>query len=770
MIRKFLLRTLLSLLFLVALGAVTRLFAVEPSWPLRGTIDFSDGFGDFRDGRFHAGVDLRTGGHIGAQVFAPVDGYVYRLKTSYVGYGKGLYIKGSDNCLYVFGHLLNYSPAIDSLVKAIQFAAERYAIDTIFSSGGLTVKKGDLIAYSGQTGTTAPHLHFEKRISDENPVNPLTHGFSVDDKVAPTLTRLGFAMVDNHSLFANGQRTWFVNLHPGKKSGSFVIDSIPFFSESFGVLLDGFDRTRPDGMNQAIAKIRLEVDGQPVYESRLDTLAFSAGKSVYFEYSYEEALKKKRDVRRLYHATPNNNPGSRALNGANGIIEAERITPGKHIGRITAEDCFGNVSTLEFAFLTAPQTSLLRADSAITIGTDTTRNFFSPRPDLAALQIDSLVVEYDAKGVWRNAPATSVTELPDGSRMVETTLSKGRLATMRMRYYSGFGCTFAGEPFYGLFNKGAKKLEMEQQAVEGGMIVTLKSDSPIGSQVLLKLFGPSGLLAELRPYRHLNLTEYRVFIPVDPKFAVIDSIAAYVDTTRLQRPAQVVTGHIRAVGYAETDTLAVDSLFQMIVRKSDLPQPTFVELQMSALRAYPQYRVITNGYRILPSDFPTLSNLEMRLKLDLPNVNNYRSGICDFDAEQNKWKWLPDSHSEKNVVTASCSGGGTFAVKLDVKPPVIYNMNIQARQRVVRARPVFEFNVVDSLSGIGDDKSFDIRLDRKWMIPEFDPNLGICTFAPPADLADGDHHLAIKVTDRAGNLAEQYLIFTVAANTTTGKK
>jgi len=42
-----------------------------------------------RSGRFHVGLDLRTGGRVGARVYAPVDGYIWRVKMAYLGYGKG---------------------------------------------------------------------------------------------------------------------------------------------------------------------------------------------------------------------------------------------------------------------------------------------------------------------------------------------------------------------------------------------------------------------------------------------------------------------------------------------------------------------------------------------------------------------------------------------------------------------------------------------------------------------------------------------------------
>ncbi|MCH7879578.1 MAG: hypothetical protein IH914_09735, partial [candidate division Zixibacteria bacterium] len=71
-----------------------------PIWPLPSRTDFSSGFGDFRPGRFHYGIDLRTGGKPLA-VVAPVSGYISQARVSYFGYGKGLYLHGDNGYTYV---------------------------------------------------------------------------------------------------------------------------------------------------------------------------------------------------------------------------------------------------------------------------------------------------------------------------------------------------------------------------------------------------------------------------------------------------------------------------------------------------------------------------------------------------------------------------------------------------------------------------------------------------------------------------------------------
>ena len=63
-------------------------------------------------------------------------------------------------------------------------------------------------------------------------------------------------------------------------------------------------------------------------------------------------------------------------------------------------------------------------------------------------------------------------------------------------------------------------------------------------------------------------------------------------------------------------------------------------------------------------------------------------------------------------------------------------MNLIPGRTVESPYPHIEFTVTDSLSGIGDDQSFDIRIDKNWLIPEYDPETGICRVRPVEPLAE----------------------------------
>lgn len=87
-------------------------------------------------------------------VYAPADGYVVTASRQ-SGYGEFIMIKHSNSLYTCYGHLSSYKV-----------------------SAGQTVKRGQAIAVSGNTGiTSGPHLHFEVRTSGSyySRVNPLNY-------------------------------------------------------------------------------------------------------------------------------------------------------------------------------------------------------------------------------------------------------------------------------------------------------------------------------------------------------------------------------------------------------------------------------------------------------------------------------------------------------------------------------------------------------------------------------------------------------------------
>lgn len=101
--------------------------------------------------RMHPGLDFHA--PVGTPVYATGDGVIKEAK---IGGGLGRYVKvlhETAGYVTVFAHLSEIAAG---------------------ARAGRSVKRGDLIGYSGNTGLSeAPHLHYEVRDLDGNQLNPL---------------------------------------------------------------------------------------------------------------------------------------------------------------------------------------------------------------------------------------------------------------------------------------------------------------------------------------------------------------------------------------------------------------------------------------------------------------------------------------------------------------------------------------------------------------------------------------------------------------------
>ncbi len=123
-----------------------------------------------RYSHLHSGVDFSTGQKNGLPVLAVMDGEAKQVKITYRGYGKCLYLFHKDGYITVYAHLSKFSPEIEEYLKP--YYEKNLYPGTVEINPPIFYKKGDIIAYSGESGFGFPHLHFELRkgIETLNPV------------------------------------------------------------------------------------------------------------------------------------------------------------------------------------------------------------------------------------------------------------------------------------------------------------------------------------------------------------------------------------------------------------------------------------------------------------------------------------------------------------------------------------------------------------------------------------------------------------------------
>ena len=157
--------------------------------PLEGETILAGTFGELRSNHFHSGLDIKTKQREGLKVHAAASGYVSRIKIAHFGYGKALYITHPNGYTTVYAHLQRFSDKIESFIKKKQYEQESFEIEVFPTNNELILTKGEVIAYSGNTGSSGgPHLHYEIRDNLERPINPLLFGIKVKDSKKPIIT------------------------------------------------------------------------------------------------------------------------------------------------------------------------------------------------------------------------------------------------------------------------------------------------------------------------------------------------------------------------------------------------------------------------------------------------------------------------------------------------------------------------------------------------------------------------------------------------------
>ena len=753
------------LVFLLLLFSfTTTAYAATPKWPLKRQVDLSSGFGDYRQKRFHAGLDIRTGGKPGDELHSPVDGYVWRIKMSYEGYGKGLYVKGDDGYIYVFGHLSDFARRIDRVVKHEQVAAKRYYVDLYFPPDSLPVKAGEVIAFTGQTGSGAPHLHFERRTSDNMPVNPLLHGYKIGDKTRPTFTRVGFRLTDDHSLLPEGTREAFYGV-TREKAGNYTLDTMLYFNSPFGFEVECFDQMRPGGMKQAVYSLTLNIDGEPYYEVLFDTLDFATGRAVDLVYDYRQAVDGDKRVRRLYYQAGNTYRGARSLTDPSGVFGLDPTTAiGRHEAKVVARDCYGNTSELKFDFLWGPPGYVYTRDSTVKPNDTTFVFHFSPVKGYKKLDIDSVMVLVNRGIEWGPVEGYTMKRYDDGKFSIEAAGFGVMLATARLGLMTKSGAFIIDNLFSGVDRAAVKKPRMQYEIIEDGMLVTITCDNLRASDFYLRLYRDGQMLAALKPTRLITKQMYAFFIPPKPEYAKIDYLDIALDPEYPTNPNFGWDVGIFVAGLREDEELTIDSMLVLHTGRENFYKPSFVAIEKQVVELRFTKKVNSDFYRVKPDAFITASDFDLSYTFDSTAYLPEKTGLCWLDEKDNKWVWLDDNAGDGTMLTASSQGGGPFTAVIDDRPPTISDLSPHEGWNYRNSRPTIRFLLDDEISGIRDDRNISISIDGEWLIPEYEPETKICRSRPLEDLSEGFHKLDIVVTDRAGNMTEQSVTFNVDKN------
>ena len=362
-----LLSLIIVFLSLLSFAQVNPISKIDIVPPVDIPIYLSGTFGELRSNHFHSGIDIKTQGVVGKNIIAIADGWVSRIKISEGGYGKAIYITHNNGYVSVYGHLQKFNSAIQKIVIDKQYEKESFTVQIFPDKDELQVKKGDIIGFSGNTGSSmGPHLHFEIReLESQYPVNPLFNkNIKIKDYYRPKITKLAIYPVDDSSFINGKQDTLYLDIEGWGLKHRIKDNEKISASGNISFAISTIDLMNDISNKNGVYSIKFLEDTLNLFQIDMEKLSFSTTRYInsIIDYSYF-MQNKKRLVKTQVDTNNNYNFYKKVVN--NGILNINDTLTHNLTYEIT--DVYGNISNLKFD-ITGEITDSLIVDKDSVVG------------------------------------------------------------------------------------------------------------------------------------------------------------------------------------------------------------------------------------------------------------------------------------------------------------------------------------------------------------------------------------------------------------------
>ncbi len=244
-------------------------------WPVHGRRKITSVLAEYRGIRGHQGLDMSTHGKKGVPIRSANHGYVSSIMYQHWGIGYAVFVKHADGYKTFYGHLSRFHRRIlrHGKTRKVRWKIRNKKDFRIYyKKNDIPIRRGQTIAYSGDSGIGPIHLHFELRKNNVS-VNPLVYAYRVRDRSAPKMLKVhlvpldGFSHVDGLSEPAIFRTVYWGRRRYGLKGGH-----IPVVAGRVGVKVKVYDRA---GYYNKVALYgaRTYINNKLVYSFRFNKLS-----------------------------------------------------------------------------------------------------------------------------------------------------------------------------------------------------------------------------------------------------------------------------------------------------------------------------------------------------------------------------------------------------------------------------------------------------------------------------------------------------------------
>lgn len=703
--------------------------ATDPTdyiWPTDASRLMTSAFADFRKTHFHGGIDISTRGTKGFKVFAARDGYVARVRVSPYGYGKMLFIRHRDGFYTTYAHLQRFNDAIEEYVRSIQYSNRSYPLDLRLESDLFPVAKGELIAYTGDTGVGPAHLHFEIRDPDLNPVNPLlfpVFAETVQDEIAPVFERIAFSPLTHESMVQYDFQPWAEEVRQ-VKTGDYLLPRVMHVKGIVGISITAFDRTNGSRHRKGVYAFELYIDSLLIFSTQLNRIPDAHTKQVSLHYDWSLWYEGKGRFQKLYVDLGNRLPLYGRGPEGTGVINTDVLGQGMHSLRVVAKDLKGNHSQLRATFVVShpPEFDLRLGERTLVV-------IPGSEQSIRALTIST---QRPGSKKWdiRKFLTSRLTSTDEG---IELPIDEQRQNVVRVVAESEDGSRSHPRFYFSNPTKSSNtSLAITKEFFRDYLYIAVTSHLPFTLRPTVWI--STGERKHLVDLSSIDANRYVGTVPLALFERGRARIEANADVNGVEVSAFDEFSIFPISPEIGGTVVAGDGEFTLTFPPNGTYQPLYCRVEKSE-----------HGYSVYPKDVVLNRGAIVEYRPSMAVVAGRTALYYNGDGG---WDLLDTSDpNDPNVLYGRVTRFlGDFATFTDLNGPWISDIRIQAS----RQRLSLRFRLYDNLAGVDPD-SLRVMVNDQFLITEYDPYNRRVTFDEKVSLEPGLYFLNVEAYDKVGN-------------------